>query len=97
MALGTPHEIAIDIALIDALHAFSNDTGKAATDHNSGTERGYQDLPTPSTGVPLDSIQTCEAVELDVALPQVINGMADADEGDSCPDPRYMGHGQTSV
>lgn len=66
MAHVTSHEDAIDIALIEALHAFSNDTGKAEADHDSCTERGYQNRPTPNIEAPPDSIQTCEAVELDV-------------------------------
>jgi hypothetical protein len=95
MALVTPHEDAINIALIDALHAFSNETGKAEANHNSDKERGYQDLPTPSIGAPPDSPQTRKAVDLNVPPPQIVNGTAG--DGDLCLDLRYMGHSHFSL
>jgi hypothetical protein len=95
MAFLTPHEDAINIALIDALHAFSNETGKAEADHNSDKERGYQDLPTLSISAPPDSPQTREAVDLYIPPPQIINGTAG--EGDLSLDLRYMGHSHFSL
>jgi hypothetical protein len=38
MASVEPHQDAIDVALIDAMHAFSNGTGKTETYQTSGPE-----------------------------------------------------------
>lgn len=93
MALVTPHEDAIDKALVNALHAFSNKAGKSKDDRNLGTERSYQHLSTPSMGISLVPEQTLEAANLNVP-PQSSNAIAD--EG-LCSDPRYTGHGHFSL
>ena len=95
MALLKAHKDVIDVAFIDALHAFSNETDKAEADHNSDTERSYQGLPTPSIGAPVDSAQTREAVDLDVPPQQITNGMVDV--RDPCLEPRYIGHNHLSL
>jgi hypothetical protein len=69
MALVKSDEDAINIALIDALHAFSNETGKAEAYHTPDTGQCQQDLSTPNIIAPLDLTQTREAVWLDVPSP----------------------------
>jgi hypothetical protein len=95
MALVRSDEDAINIALIDALHAFSNETGKAEAYHTPDTGQCHQDLSIPSIIAPPDLTQTREAVWLDVPSPQIINGTAD--EGNLYPDPTYVSHGHFSL
>jgi hypothetical protein len=79
MALVTPNEDAIDKALLNALHAFSNTTGKSKDDHLLDTELSYQDLSASSMGVPLVPTQNSEAAGLNVSTPQTSNVIADED------------------
>lgn len=96
MALVEAHEDAIDVALIDALHAFSNETGGAEAYLTPDTEQCRQYLSASSRVAPLIlSRQTSEADVLDFPPPHIINGTANG--GDLCPDPRYMGHGHFNL
>jgi hypothetical protein len=72
VALVTPNEDAIDKALLNALHAFSNTTGKSKDDHLLDTELSYQDLSLAPT-------QNSEAAGLNVSTPQISNAIADED------------------
>jgi hypothetical protein len=65
------------------------------TYQTSGTERGYEVIPTPSSCPPLDLTQTREEFDLDVPPPQILSGMVD--EKDLYPHPRYMSHGHFSL
>jgi hypothetical protein len=96
MALVKPHKDAIDVALIDALHAFSNETGRAEAYHSPDAEQSHQDLSTPTRVAPLtQSTQTCEAADSDIPPPQIINGTVN--EEDPCQEPRSTGHGHFSL
>lgn len=77
MALVTPHENAIDKALVNALHAFSNTTGISKDDHPWDTERSYRDLSASSMGILLIPTQTFGAAGLNVSTPQTSNIIAD--------------------
>ena len=79
MALATPNEDAIDKALLNALHAFSNTTGKSKDDYLLDTELSYQDLSASSMGIPLVPTQISEAAGLDVSTLQTSDVIADED------------------
>ena len=90
------HVDAIDVALIDALHAFSNRTGRAEAYHDPDAEQCHQDPSSLSRVAPLTlSTQTCEAADLDFLLPQIINRTAN--DGDFSPWPMSTGHGHFSL
>lgn len=79
MALVTPNEDALDKALLNALHAFSNTTGKSKDDYLLDTELSYQDLSTSNMGIPLGPTQNFESAGLNVSTPQTSNVIADED------------------
>jgi len=83
------------LALMDALHVFDSYTGKAETNHDSYTERGYQNLPTLSIGAHRGFTQTRDAIELDVPLQQIIHETVH--QRDLCLGPMYTGHGHSSL
>ena len=93
MALGTPIEDPIDKALLNALHAFSNATGKSKDDHLLDTELSYQDLSASSMGIPLVPTQIFEAAGLNVSTPQIDKVVADED---LCSGLRYIDPGHSS-
>lgn len=91
----TSHQDAIDVALVDALHAFSNETSKASTYPDPSTDRAYEGPSTRNSGRPLNSTQARESVDPEVPSPQIVNGSVD--EENSCPGPRCVGHGYFSL
>lgn len=92
MALIKPHEDAIDKALVNALHAFSNTTGISKDDHPWDADRSYQDMFTSS--IPLVPTQIFEAAGLNVSTPQTSNITADED---LCSGLRYIDPGHFSL
>lgn len=94
MALITPHEDAIDKALVNALHAFCNTTGKSKDDHPCNTERSYQGPSTSSMSSPLVPTQTLQTIDLKVVIPHVSKVNANAD---LCSGLRYIDPGHFSL
>lgn len=94
MALVTPHEDAIDKALVNALHAFSNTTGISKDNHPWGTERSYHDLSASSMGISLTPTRNFEAAGLKVPSPLTRNEIADED---LCSGLRYIDPGHSSL
>jgi hypothetical protein len=94
MALVIPYEDAIDKALVNALHAFSNNAGKSKDDHPWGTERSYQGPFASSMSNPLVPTQTLETADLNVTIPHISNVNADAD---LCTALRYMDRSHSSL
>jgi hypothetical protein len=94
LSLVTPNEDAIDKALLNALHAFSNTTGKSKDDHLFDTELSYQDLSASSMGIPLIPTQNSGAAGLNVSTPQTNNGIADED---LCSGLTYIDRGHSSL
>lgn len=94
MASVTPNENAIDKALLSALHAFSNTTGKSKDDHSWDTELSYPNPSASSMSSPLAPTQTLETADLKVTIPHISNVNADAD---LCTVLRYMDHSHSSL
>jgi hypothetical protein len=90
----TPHQDAIEVALIDALHAFRNETSKASTYPNPSTDRAYEGPSTRDSGRPLNSAQARESVDPDVPSPQIVIG---SDAENFCPEQRCKGHGYLDI
>jgi hypothetical protein len=88
------HQDAIDVALIDALHAFSNETSKAGIHLSQSTDEACEGSFTRDSGRTLNSTQTCESVDPDVLSPQIVNGF---DAENFCPEQRCKGHGYLDI
>ena len=56
------HQDAIDVALIDALHAISNETSKAGTHPSQSTDEACEGSFTRNSGRPLNSAQARESL-----------------------------------
>jgi hypothetical protein len=56
------HQDAIDVALIDALHAISNETSKAGTHPSQSTHEACEGSFTRNSGRPLDSMHVRESL-----------------------------------
>jgi hypothetical protein len=88
------HQDAIDVALIDALHAFSNETSKTGTHPNPSTDEACEGSFIRDSGRPLNSTQARESVDPDVPSPQIVNGF---DAENFCPEQRCKGHGYLDI
>jgi hypothetical protein len=90
----TPHQDDIDVALLDALHAFSNETSKAGTHPSPSTDEAYEGSSTRNNGRPLNSTHARQSVDPDVPSPQIVTGF---DAENFCPEQRCKGHGYLNI
>lgn len=91
----TSHQNAIDVALLDALHALSDETSKAGTHYDPSTDEAYQGSSTRNSGRPLSSTQARESVDTEISSPQIVNGSVD--EELLCPGLSCVSHGSFTL
>ena len=90
----TPHQDAIDVALLDALHAFRNEISKTGIHPNPSTDEAWEGSFNRDTGRPLKSTQARESVDADAPSPQIVNAF---DAENFCPEQRCKGHGYVDI